>query len=469
MRTHWLGGTLAVLAFAATFATTAGDARQAQRSAQPAQRLAQPAQAPAPAAKAAPAVGAAPAKNPLLRDTQALFDGLVSSGKMPGIVAAFGVGDMPTQFVSAGRIADDSGAPPAGPDSLWRIYSMTKPITGMAAMLLVEDGKISLDDPVSKYFPGFATMRVLTSPDTSLDSVPAKNPILIRNLLTHSAGLGYSISAKGPLLKEYERLGIVPAQLNTQVEAKARQTRPTNLAEFARRVATVPLIAEPGTKWHYSIGLDVMGAVIEKVSGMPFDRFVQTRLLDPLNMRSTYWSVPASEASRLSTNYIFVGDKRTVIDPGARSVYLTPPSFPYGGAGLVSSARDYDRFLHMLANGGILDGKRVMKAETAALGMSNLLPPGVLFEGIGGGTGGTMSGRMGFGAGGSVYLEDAPGGMPTKGTYGWGGAAGTIAWVDPINKRRGTVMVQFMPAEQWGLRQSIPPALARDMQRLTGR
>ncbi|MFL0587136.1 serine hydrolase domain-containing protein [Sphingomonas olei] len=448
MRGKWLFGTVAAVALAAGV----GSARQAQP-------------APQPSPQPAPATGAQRG-NPLLTETQALFDGLVQSNKMPGIVGAFGIGDFPTQFVSAGKIADGANAPAAGPDSLWRIYSMTKPITGIAATLLVEDGKISLDDPVSKYIPGFANMRVLTSPDTSLDSVPAKNPILIRNLLTHTAGLGYNISAKGPLLKEYERLGILPAQVNTQLEAKARTTRPATLAEFANRVASVPLIAEPGTKWVYSIGLDVMGAVIEKASGMPFDRFVQTRLLDPLGMTSTYWSVPASEMGRLSTNYVFVGDNRTPIDPGATSVYLQPPSFPYGGAGLVSSARDYDRFLHMLSNDGTLDGKQVMKQETAALAMSNLLPAGVAFGGIGGGTGGAMSAKMGFGAGGSVYLEDAPNGGPSKGTYGWGGAAGTIAWVDPARKMRGTVMVQYFPAEKWGLRQSIPAALARDTMRM---
>jgi CubicO group peptidase (beta-lactamase class C family) len=459
MRIRWLAGSAAAMVLMAGV----GSARQAQPQPQPAP---QPASQPAPAAQAMPA----PARgNPLLKETQALFDGFVASNKMPGVVGAFGFGDFPTQFVSAGKIADEAGAQVAGPDSLWRIYSMTKPITGIAAMLLVEDGKIGLDDPVSKYFPGFAKMRVLTSPDMSLNAVPAKNPMLIRHLLTHTAGLAYNISAKGPLLKEYERLGILPAQVNNQIEAKARTTRPASLAEFATRVTTVPLIAEPGTKWSYSIGLDVMGAVIEKASGMPFDRFVQTRLLDPLGMRSTYWSVPARDAARLSTNYAFIGDNRVPLDLGATSVYLNPPSFPYGGAGLVSSARDYDRFLHMLANGGTLDGRQVMKPATAALAMSNLLPAGVSFGGIGGGTGGAMSAKMGFGAGGSVYLEDAPNGGPSTGTYGWGGAAGTIAWVDPVKKVRGTVMVQYFPAEKWGLRQSVPVALARDAMRMRGK
>ncbi|MBN8846795.1 MULTISPECIES: serine hydrolase domain-containing protein [unclassified Sphingomonas] len=438
-----IGGALAAIAAGASLA-----------------RQAEPAPAPVPAL---PTVAAR--ANSLLPNMQALFDGYVADGKMPGVVGAFGFGDRPTLFVSAGRISDDANAAQAGPDSLWRVYSMTKPITGMAAMILVEEGKIGLDDPLSKYFPAFAKMRVLTSPDTSLDSVPAKNQITIRELLTHTAGLSYNIMAKGPLLKEYERLGILPGAVNAQMEVQARKARPATLAEFANRVAQAPLIAEPGTKWSYSIGLDVMGAVIEKASGMPFDRFVQVKLLDPLKMTSTFWTVPAGEAGRLSTNYMFVGDKRVPIDPGATSAWLRPPSFPYGGAGLVSSARDYDRFLHMLQDGGTLDGVRVMKPETAALAMSNLMPPGVTFGGLGDGTGGTMSAKMGFGAGGSVYLEDGPGGLPSKGTYGWGGAAGTIAWVDPAKKVRGTVMVQYFPSEKWPLRQEVVAALVKDVAR----
>ena len=404
----------------------------------------------------------------LLPNTKALFDGYVRDGKMPGIVGAFGVGDAPTLFVKAGRIADEPTAPAADPDSLWRVYSMTKPVTALAAMLLIEDGKLRLDQPVSDFFPGFARMRVLTSPDTSLDSVPATHPITIRNLLTHTAGLGYTIITRGPLLHQYEAKGIVPATVNRAVEAQARLTRPRTLQAFAERVATLPLIAEPGTKWSYSIGLDVMGAVIERASGMAFDTFVQRRIFTPLAMRSSYWTVPQGEAGRLSTNYLFAGATRTPLDPGATSVWLSPPSFPYGGAGLVMSARDYDVFLHMLADGGTLGGVRVAKAETVATMMSNLLPAGVSFGGIGGGTGGTPAAAtpMGFGAGGSVYLADAPGGFPGKGTYGWGGAAGTIAFVDPKNHFRATVMVNFMPGDRIPIRAELARALAQDAARL---
>lgn len=430
-----------------------------------------------------PAPASTPAATPF-PDTQALFTGYVRDNKMPGIVGAFAVGDQPTVFVSAGKIADGADAAPAGPDSLWRVYSMTKPITAMAAMILIERGKMKLDEPVSDFIPGFAHMTVLTDPDHSLASKPAVHPVTIRNLLTHTAGLGYNIITKGPLLDEYKRLGIDPAQVNEQLERPARAIRPKTLQEFAARVATLPLIAEPGTKWSYSIGLDVMGAVIEKASGMPFDTFVQQNIFDPLKMTSSYWTVPKSEIGRFATNYIYTREAmaaigkpadpatipenaRIALDAPATSIWLTPPSFPYGGAGLVTSARDYDRFLHALENYGTLDGVRVLKPETARLMMSNLLPNGLTFGGVSATTGGPSAGpKMGFGAGGSVYLEDAPGGGG-KGTYGWGGAAGTVAFVDPARHMRGTIMVNFFPGERWGLRAQAVPALFADAARMS--
>lgn len=435
---RWIGATLA-----ATLLATGAvlPAQQAARA---------PAPAPQPAAPASP-----------LPATQALFDGYVRDGKMPGIVAAFAIGDRPTVFVAAGRIATDANAPAAGPDSLWRVYSMTKPITGMAAMLLIEDGKLSLDDPLAKYFPAFRSMRVLTSPDTSLVSRPARGAITIRQLLTHTSGLGYQISAKGPLLKEYERLGLVPFTANAQTEAVARRTRPTTLAAFAERAAKVPLVADPGTTWHYSMGLDVLAAVIEKASGMPFERFVRTRLLDPLKMTSTDWQVAPGNVARFASNYTFVEDALAPLDLAARSPFLQPPSFPYGGAGLVSSARDYDRFLHMLQDAGTLDGVRVMKPETARLAMSNLLPPGVVFrnrDGL----------AQGYGAGGVVYVVDDPNGA-SKGSYGWAGAAGTLAVVDPARRFRSTIMVNYFPGERWPLAKETFAALFRDAARHGGR
>lgn len=420
------------------------------------------------ARQAMPSAAAPPARSPAaplaptrLTTTQALFDGYIRDDKMPGIVALVGRGDAPAMVARAGHISDDPGAPAADPDTLWRVYSMTKPITAMAAMMLVEEGKLRLDQPVSDFIPAFKHMRVQTSP-ASLDSRPATKPITIRNLLTHTAGLGYTIVTTGPLLKAYQDAGITPFTADAKSEVQLRQRRPATLEAFANAVATLPLIAEPGTKWSYSIGLDVMGRVIEVAGGMPFDAFLQRRIFTPLGMRSSFFTVPASEVGRFATGYAILGKGRFPLDPARSSVYLTPPSFPYGGAGLVTSARDYDRFLHMLQNGGTLDGVRVMKARTVALALSNLLPAGVFYPGAVAATGGTTT-PQGFGAGGSVVIAAVPGG-PARGTYGWGGAAGTIAWVDPVNKVRATIMVNYLPGDKWPVRAEATRTVYADVQ-----
>lgn len=400
-------------------------------------------------------------------NTDALVHRYVTENKVPGIVVSLGKGDGPTHYFAAGRIAAEATAPAADENSLWRVYSMTKPITGMAAMILVERGKLKLDQPISDFIPAFKTMRVMDDPNGDVAKThPAAHPITVRNLLTHTAGLGYDLgqpdAAKGSLLALYREQGINPAQVNPAFEATARTIRPPTLEAFANKVAAAPLLYEPGTKWSYSIGLDVMGRVIEVASGMPFDAFVQKNIFDPLQMKSSFWTVPASEAGRLATNYFYVNDMRLPADTGAGSQWLKPPSFPYGGAGLVMSAHDYDRFLHMLQDHGTLDGVQVMKPETAALAMSNLLPAGADTSMLGGLT--HSDGVLGFGAGGSVYLRDVPGAQG-KGTYGWGGAAGTLAWVDPAKNIRGTVMVNYMPSEHWPLRADLDKAFAADAMR----
>lgn len=383
----------------------------------------------------------------------------VAQGKAPGIVIAYAKGDVAPTVVAAGALSLAPGAGKTDIDSLWRVYSMTKPITAMAAMMLIEDGKLKLDQPIGDFIPGFRTSTVLTDPDNSLASRPAARQITVRHLMTHTAGLGYTIITKGALLKEYNRLGLIPAALAPAMEPQLRKTRPTSLKEFADRVATTPLIADPGTIWSYSIGMDVLARVIEVAGGIPFEQFVHTRMFGPLGMKSSYWTVPQSELGRFATNFFWAGDTPTPFDTPQASAFTSPPSFPYGGAGLVMSARDYDRFLHMLLNEGTLNGKRVMKPETVRLAMSNLLPAGVKFSlGVGGTGGDAAQVPMGYGAGGSVYLASMPGGAG-KGTYGWGGAAGTAAWVDPEHKVRATVMVNYMPPEKWPLRADAVKAI----------
>ncbi|AQR74928.1 serine hydrolase [Sphingomonas sp. LM7] len=383
---------------------------------------------------------------------------VVAEAKVPGVVIVTGIGNALPQTVAQGRIADEATAPAASADSLWRVYSMTKPITGIAAMILVEEGKLKLDQPISDFIPAFKDMKVLVDPAKDLTSRPAARAITVRNLLTHTAGLGYTIVTKGPLLDEYTRLGINPAQVNALMEPGMRAARPASLEEFANRVAGLPLIADPGAKWSYSIGLDVLGRVIEVAGGMPFDQFVNTRIFAPLRMQASWWTVPQDKARLLATNYMA---PKLAADPGATSVWLQPPSFPYGGAGLVMSARDYDRFLHMLANGGELDGARILKPETVKLAMSDLLPPSVDRSTLAHMTADSGA-PMGFGAGGSVYLADKAGG-PSKGTFGWAGAAGSIGWVDPVRKLRATVMINSF-AEQ-GFKREASQAIYADLAR----
>ena len=367
---------------------------------------------------------------------QAVLDDWATSKRVPGAVAAIGRGLGPVSYLMAGKTGTGGDAALMSPDSLFRAYSQTKPVTGMAAMLLIEDGKLKLDQNIADFIPAFANPRVLIDGDKNLDSRPSAAPITVRNLLTHTAGLGYSIVTKGPLLEAYLKLGLTPGS----VSRKALPGQPVvvtapSLEEFANRLGTLPLIADPGTKWSYSVSLDLLGRVIEVASGMPFDSFLAQRIFKPLGMTSTYFQVPAAEVGRFTDNFFQLGVAAFPIDPAKDSVYLDKPPFPFGGAGLVTSPRDWDQFQLMLMGEGMIGKKRIMKAETAKLGMSNLLPPGAIVDGF-------VKGQ-GFGAGGRVTINAGTNGEGI-GTFGWGGAASTIGWVDRTKQIRASGWVQLM-------------------------
>jgi CubicO group peptidase (beta-lactamase class C family) len=361
------------------------------------------------------------------------IDAYIAAKKAAGIVAAIGHGRERPQFLVAGTLALNSPTP-TDQNSLFRCYSMTKPVTGMAAMILIGEGKIKLDQPIADFLPEFAAMRVMTDPDKSLDSVPAKNPITVRHLLTHTAGLGYSITSKGPYLKALMDNGLNPAvPLKIKVPGFGGDPAPTpDFKTFSERLAKLPLIAEPGTLWSYSMSLDLLGRVIEVASGMEFEAFLKKRIFKPLKMNSTYFQLPKSEVKRFAHNYTYMSGKLIEIEDAAGSPYLDKPAFAFGGAGLVSSAHDYDRFLAMVLNGGSLDGVRIMSPKTVALGTSNLLLPGT----------DTSKGMIrieAFGAGGRV------GTGANEGTFGWSGAAGTVGFIHKRKNIRATGMIQYMP------------------------
>lgn len=385
----------------------------------------------------------------------AMIDGYVAKRKVPGMLAALGFGEgKPTVIARGIEGFNDRDVETA--DTLFRVYSMTKPVTGMAAMTLIDDGRISLDQPLSDILPKFARMMVQVTPDGSItDLRPARTPITLRMLLTHSAGLGYSIIQKGPIKAAYEAAGVIPGQISkVPIPGLDRGKPVASLALFADRLAELPLVYEPGTQWSYSVALDLMGRVIEVVSGKPFDVFLQERLFGPLGMTSSGFQVAANDVHRLSTNYAVVAGTPIPIDPGEASIFAQKPPFPMGGAGLVTSPRDYDRFLKMIANYGVIDGKRVMTERAIRTGTSNLLPPGVS-------TKGTFANGAGFGAGGRVGLGEA------AGTYGWGGAAGTVALVHLKYGLRAGLFTQYMPSEAYPVHAEFPTAVMADLAAMT--
>lgn len=377
----------------------------------------------------------------------AMIEQYVAARRVANMVATLGWGQKAPDTIARGSLA--IGQPePAGPDSLYRIYSMTKPITGMAAMILIDEGKLRLDQPIAELLPAYAKMRVLKNPTGPVEeTVAAERPITVRHLLTHTAGLGYNVVSKGPIKALYERTGLLPGQVSRiALPGFGDYATIEGLGAFATTLARVPLVYQPGTKWSYSVSLDLLGRVIEIAAKTPFDRFLQQRIFEPCGMASTWFTVPQSEVGRFTTNYGVLNGVPLPIDPARASIYLDEPAFPFGGAGLVSSPRDYDRFLMMLAGLGAIGGKRVMSEKAVRLGTSNLLPAGVS-------TKGTFADGGGFGAGGRSQ----------GGNYGWGGAAGTVAFVNIGLGLRGNLMTQYMPAEAYPVHSAFPAAVLKDV------
>ena len=379
----------------------------------------------------------------------------VDRQNVANMVTAMGWRQDDPAFIAQGRTGFDRG-PVAGPDTLYRIYSMTKPVTGMAAMICIDEGRFGLDTPLAEILPAYQNMWVQKKYDGAVttDNLEAlKRPILIRHLLTHTAGLGYGIVQSGPIAEMYLQKGLIPGQVSRLEIAGIFRGQPVaSLAAFADRLATVPLVLQPGTRWSYSVGLDLMGRVIEVATGQKFDAFLKDRIFDPVGMDSTGFQVSRGDAGRLASNYFFLGGFPIPIDEPENSIYLDKPAFPFGGAGLVSSARDYDRFLQMLAGYGRIDGQQVMSEAAVRMGTSDLFPdtlaPGGGFD--------FGSRSFGFGAGGMVGRGDA------DGLFGWFGAAGTAGLVNMKWGLRQTLMAQFMPAERYELRSEFPLAVAAD-------
>jgi len=370
-----------------------------------------------------------PARLKRLDDFVAAF---VAGGNVPGATTLLARKGKIVQYKAFGHQA--VGGPPMQLDTIFRIYSMTKPITGVALMMLFEEGKFRLDDPIDMHLPEFRNLQVITRWDAAGKPVleDAKRPPTIRELMNHSAGYGYGLSADSAVDKLYR--------------ANAALVAP-GMDEFIRRAAQLPLTFQPGTSFNYSLSVDIQGALVERLSGQKFGAFLDQRIFRPLRMGDTGFFVPRNKLRRLAGFYDGMNGRRLV---PAKTVFgwprpdpTKPPGFESGGAGLYSTTMDYARFCQMLLNGGELDGARILSPAAVTLLSSNHLAGDLIKQGVGG-----YSDAKGFGVDVEVHHDPiALGSLAGAGTYQWGGAAGTWFWIDPANQVIFVGMVQRF--NQW--------------------
>ena len=346
-----------------------------------------------------------------------------------------------------GRRDLESGRP-VEQDTLWRIYSMTKPVTAVAFMSLYEQARCSLNDELSKYLPEFADMRVLVGGNASQPkTVPATEPIRLWHLLSHTAGLTYAFTRSSVLDDMYLAAGADPV------------TDPTaDLETMCARWAALPLLFEPGSAWNYSVATDVLGRVVEVITGQTLEEVFTERVLGPLAMTDTRWWVEGADADRLAALYVpnpSTGKALRYDAMGATA--LSPPALLSGGGGLVSTASDYARFTQMLLRGGELDGARVIGPRTLRYMTRNHLPGGAYLASIGRGMfAETAFDGVGFGLGFGVTADPVATKVTSSpGEFSWGGYASTAFWVDPVEQLTVEFYTQLVPSSTYPVRTEL--------------
>jgi CubicO group peptidase (beta-lactamase class C family) len=347
---------------------------------------------------------------------------LVDNGRLAGVVTMVSRHGKVVEFDAAGK-RDIAANAPMQKDSIFRIYSMSKPITGIAMMILFEDGKWQLNDPVAKYIPEFAKLKVYsTDPNGNVVMKDQNHAVTMRELMSHSGGFTYGFFSQTAVDK---------------MQLEADLLNPNNtLDEFIKRVAKLPLNSQPGTEWHYSISVDIQGYIVQKLSGMPFEEFLEKRIFKPLGMSDTGFYVPKEKLNRFAEFYSYDNDGKlhaVGVREGLNHDFAAKPALSSGGGGLVSTATDYMRFCQMLLNGGQLDGVRIVSPLTVELMRTNVLAPSVPI----------LAPGAGFGLDFAIYTDPvAAGGYYGKGSFWWGGAAGTWFWIDPVNDLIVVGMIQ---------------------------
>ncbi|MBD8909067.1 serine hydrolase [Methylorubrum zatmanii] len=368
----------------------------------------------------------------------------VETGRLAGLSVAVMRGGK-TAFFRAHGQADLARSRPFTADTILRIYSMTKPLTSLAVLMLYEEGRFQLDDPVSRFLPEFTEMLVMTGGNRArLETEPALRAITIRDLLTHTSGLTYGFMEATLVDALYRR---------DEIDF---QTSNLPLGELVARLARQPLLAQPGTEWNYSVATDVLGHLVAVVSGQDFGEFMRARILRPLRMHDTDFFVPQEKRDRFAANYAFDREGRLrLYDDSVGSRFLTPPPLASGGGGLVSTAGDYLRFCRMILNLGELDGVRLLGRKTVELMLTNHLPGDLAAMGQPRFAESSYAG-IGFGLGVSVMLDPARAQIVgTPGEVSWGGVASTSFWIDPDEDMAVVLMTQLVPSSALPLRREL--------------
>jgi CubicO group peptidase (beta-lactamase class C family) len=373
------------------------------------------------------------------------FSAYVDDGRLPGWLAVVARAGKVVHVASYGQ-RDMEADRPVERDTIFRIYSMSKPITSVAAMMLYEEGGFELKDPVSRFIPSFADTQVYRSGSSAKPVLePTVEPIRMWHLLSHTSGLSYGFHYAHPVDAIYRAAGFewgAPAN--------------ADLAECCERFAALPLVFQPGTGWNYGVSTDVLGRVVEIISGQPLDEFFAERIFQPLGMTDTGFFVPADEVDRLAALYVpEPGSLAAVRLPGPDPVKR--PTFLSGGGGLVSTAADYHRFTQMLLGGGAVDGVRLLGPRTVRYMTRNHLPGGVDLEAFGQSTfAETSFDGVGFGLGFSVMQDPVANRvLTTPGEFGWGGAASTAFWVDPREQITVLFLTQLLPSSTHPIRPQL--------------
>lgn len=366
----------------------------------------------------------------------------VDEGKWPGYLVMVARRGRPAYLHSYG-LCDVENQKPVAEETIFRIYSMTKPITSVALLQLYEQGHFHLNDPVARFIPSFKNLQVFAGGDAqNYQTTPPARPVTIRDLFTHTAGFTYGFPANQHPVDELYR---------------QRAMTGGTLEEMIGKLSELPLVFSPGTRWNYSVATDILGYLVEVIAGQPLDRYFAEQIFAPLGMIDTAFTVPDEKLHRFAANYGFHEGGFRLLDAPATSPYRKLPVLRSGGGGLVSTCADYFRFAQMLLNKGALDGVQILGRKTVELMTMNHMPNNGDLSSMGMPVfSETPYDGIGFGLGVSVMLDPAKAQiLGSPGEFAWGGAASTAFWVDPVEEQIVILMTQLMPSSSYPVRREL--------------